>query len=57
MSVEKVVHHTFEAWKQKADTLGWVHCHDNFVVCDDDADQCIGEFESSALSGWLIQPV
>jgi hypothetical protein len=55
MSVEKVAYASFAEWKAKAETLGWVHCHDNFIVCDDENDQCVGEFDSDANTGWLTE--
>lgn len=47
-----VVFTDFNEWKEKADKAGWVHIHDDFVVCDA-GDYCVGEFGESA--GWLLK--
>jgi hypothetical protein len=44
----------FESWKTQAELLGWVHVHDDIVVCDDpDSGEVLGEFNSENNSGWL----
>jgi hypothetical protein len=46
----------FEDWKHVAETIGWVHCHDDIVVCDDpDTDELLGEFDSTTNKGWIKQ--
>lgn len=50
----KVSYTNFEKWQEDATALGWVHCHDNITVCDDEDDICIGEFYSESETGWLI---
>lgn len=51
----KIEYLSFSEWEAKAKTIGWVHCHDNTVVCDDEHDSCIGEFDSELNSGWLLR--
>ena len=48
-----VTYNLYEEWQKDANEIGWVHCHDNFVVCDDDYG-CVGEFNSDTNTGWLI---
>lgn len=42
----------FDIWKKDASILGWVHAHDNTVVCDGENGELIGEFDGE--KGWLI---
>lgn len=45
----------YHCWVKIANTLGWVHIHDDFIVVDDaDTGECLGEFDSSNNTGWLI---
>lgn len=45
---------SFEAWKEDAEKIGWIHCHDNLVVVDDpDTDECLGEFDSETNTGFI----
>jgi hypothetical protein len=46
----------FDDWKHAAEIIGWVHCYDNIVVCDDpDTDELLGEFDSTTNKGWIKQ--
>lgn len=48
-------HYTdFNLWKSDVKELGWIHAHDNFVVCDGEHDELIGEFDSETNTGWAI---
>lgn len=51
----KIEYTNFDLWKSDATELGWVHIHDDLVVCDDENDVCVGEFSSEANTGWLMQ--
>lgn len=43
----------YASWKNLARQIGWVHCHDDFIVVDCvDSGVCVGEF-SDKSGGWL----
>lgn len=44
---------SFIKWKAQAEKIGWVHCHDDIVVCDYE-NGCAGEFDASE-GGWLLK--
>lgn len=45
----------YEDWFKIANSLGWVHVHDTYVVCDDpDSDFIIGEWDNGVNTGWLF---
>lgn len=43
---------SFEHWKLMANHIGWTHCHDNVVVCDDESGLVLGEFIGER--GWIL---
>jgi hypothetical protein len=51
----KKYYSNFGTWELNATKLGWVHVHDDLVVCDSD-DECIGEWDDELASGWLNEP-
>ena len=44
----------YDRWKEIAYHVGWIHVHDNLLVCDLD-DVCVGEWDDNAdkQSGWI----
>lgn len=49
-------YYNFDDWSKDAKLIGWVHVHDDFVVCDDpDTDELLGEFSDETASGWLYE--
>lgn len=43
-------------WLDDANLIGWVHIHDDSVVCDDpDTGELLGEFNDETASGWLCE--
>lgn len=42
----------YEKWTAEAYKAGWVHTHDDVVVCDDEHG-CIGEWDDDIGQGWL----
>ena len=52
-NTNKTYYTCYETWKRDNKSLGWVHCHDEFVVIDDEHGFCIGEWDSIEEVGWI----
>ena len=52
--MNKKTYTEFEEWNTQARELGWTHCHDEFIVCDDGYGGRIGEFDSKTDTGWIL---
>lgn len=48
------IYNEYKLWLSKAESLGWVHLHDHFVVVDcADSGVCIGEWDSILNKGYI----
>lgn len=45
----------YESWENDSQKIGWVHVHDDLVVCDDpDSGECLGEWCDEDSGGFLL---